>query len=51
MSDIKQIIDNARVIFSRRKTVGIQIWEDGTLLVKAPVGCPKKDIDKKRKMD
>ena len=51
MSDIKQIIDYARVNFSRRKTIGIQIWEDGTLLVKAPVGCPKKDIDKKRKMD
>lgn len=41
MSDIKQIIDNARVIFSRRKTIGIQIKDDGTLLVKAPVGCPK----------
>ena len=44
MSDIKQIIENARVIYSNRKTIGIQIGEDENLIVKAPVGCPKKDI-------
>ena len=44
MTDISNIIANAEIIRSRRKTVGLQIAEDGHLIVRAPLQCPNKDI-------
>ena len=44
MTDISDIIANAEIIRSRRKTVGLQIAEDGHLIVRAPWRCPNKDI-------
>ncbi len=44
MTDISDIIANAEIIRSRRKTVGLQIAEDGHLIVRAPLRCPNKDI-------
>lgn len=46
MLDIKKIIENARIIYSQRETISMQLSDDGNFLVKAPVGCPKKDIEK-----
>lgn len=37
---------NYDVVYSDRKTVGISVKSDGTLIVKAPVGTKRKDIDK-----
>lgn len=42
--DINSIISNAEIIRSRRKTVALQIAEDGHLIVRAPLRCSNKDI-------
>lgn len=44
MADINKIIANAEIIRSRRKTVALQIAEDGRLIVRAPLRCSNKDI-------
>ncbi len=44
MADINSIITNAEMIRSRRKTVSLQIAEDGHLIVRAPLRCSDKDI-------
>lgn len=44
MADINSIITNAEIIRSRRKTVALQIAEDGHLIVRAPLHCSSKDI-------
>ena len=44
MADINSIISNAEIIRSRRKTVALQIAEDGHLIVRAPLRCSNKDI-------
>ena len=44
MADINSIITNAEIIRSRRKTVSLQIAEDGHLIVRAPLRCSTKDI-------
>ncbi len=44
MADINSIITNAEIIRSRRKTVSLQIAEDGHLIVRAPLRCSSKDI-------
>jgi len=44
MPELKNIITNAEMIRSRRKTVALQIAEDGHLIVRAPMRCPNKEI-------
>jgi len=44
MSELKNTITNAEMIRSRRKTVALQIAEDGHLIVRAPMRCPNKEI-------
>ena len=44
MADINNIITNAEIIRSRRKTVALQIAEDGHLIVRAPLHSSGKDI-------
>ena len=44
MADINKIIANAEIISCRRKTVALQIAEDGRLIVRAPLRCSNKDI-------
>ena len=33
------------IIYSRRRTAAIQVTSDGTVLVRAPFGCPRSFID------
>ncbi len=44
MPELKNTITNAEMIRSRRKTVALQIAEDGHLIVRAPMRCPNKEI-------
>jgi predicted metal-dependent hydrolase len=44
MTDLTEIIKNSEIIYSRRKTLALQIADDGHLIVRAPLRCPNKDI-------
>ena len=44
MADINSIITAAEIIRSRRKTLAIQIAEDGHLVVRAPLRCSDREI-------
>lgn len=44
MADINSIITAAEIIRSRRKTLAIQIAEDGHLIVRAPLRCSEREI-------
>lgn len=44
MADFNSIITNSEIIRSRRKTVALQIAEDGHLIVRAPLRCSSKEI-------
>lgn len=44
MADINSIITAAEIIRSRRKTLAIQIAEDGHLVVRAPLRCSEREI-------
>lgn len=38
---IEEIMENARIVQSARRTIGFEIRESGTLLLRVPYGCPK----------
>ena len=40
MTDLTEIIKNSEIIYSRRKTLALQIADDGHLIVRAPLRCP-----------
>ncbi len=44
MSDLDNIIKTAGIIRSKRKTLALQIADDGHLIVRAPMKYPVKDI-------
>lgn len=44
MANINSIITAAEIIRSRRKTLAIQIAEDGHLIVRAPLRCSEREI-------
>ena len=44
MSETGKITENAELIRSRRKTLALQIADDGHLIVRAPLRCSQKDI-------
>ena len=37
----KEILNEAKIVYSRRKTLGIEIKPDGEIVIKAPKGTPK----------
>ncbi len=44
MTDLDNIIKTAGIIRSKRKTIALQIADDGQLIIKAPLKYPVKDI-------
>jgi predicted metal-dependent hydrolase len=44
MPDTETMIQNAEIIRSRRKTVAMQISDDGRLVVRAPLRCSYREI-------
>ena len=38
---IEEIMENARIVQSARRTIGFEVCESGTLLLRVPYGCPK----------
>jgi len=44
MSELDNIITTAEMIRSKRKTLALQIADDGHLIVRAPLRCPNKEI-------
>ncbi|MBQ0110708.1 MAG: M48 family metallopeptidase [Oscillospiraceae bacterium] len=44
--NINDIIKNADTVYSRRKTLAIEVKKDGSLVIRAPLFTPKKTVDK-----
>ena len=44
MTDLDKIIETAGIIRSKRKTIALQIADDGHLIVRAPLQCPIRDV-------
>lgn len=38
---IEEIMENAQIVQSARRTIGFEVRESGTLLLRVPYGCPK----------
>lgn len=46
MADLEKIISGAETIRSRRKTLALQVNEEGRLVVRAPLRCPNAEISR-----